>query len=139
MSVVAHNDVFPQRTEDTEWLRRAGREGWVVLGADKRILRVGVEYDSLVRARVRKFVLTDGGLKADQIAEAFLTAAPEMERRANQLEGPFVLSVTKEGRVGRPSRRTSDGLQVAKDLEPIARRGRRNRARLAQGSARKSR
>jgi len=36
-NVIAHDDVFPQDTDDEVWLRAAGRRGWVVLMRDDRI------------------------------------------------------------------------------------------------------
>ena len=35
--VIAHDDVFPQDTDDEVWLAEAGKRGWVVLMKDDRI------------------------------------------------------------------------------------------------------
>jgi len=37
LSVIAHDDLFPQDTDDEVWLRHAGERGWIVLTKDEKI------------------------------------------------------------------------------------------------------
>ena len=101
MSVIAHDDVFPQGTPDTVWLTRAGQEGWIVLTKDQAIRYSEAELSALQRARVREFVLASGNLTSTQMAEAFIVARSAMESIAMRIEDPFIARVTRDGRVSR--------------------------------------
>jgi uncharacterized protein with PIN domain len=77
---------------DVEWLAEAGRRDWVVLMKDERIRRRAAEKEVLLRARVRRFVITHGDLRAEQIAQRFLANLAAMERACAE-PGPFFYAV----------------------------------------------
>lgn len=54
---------------DTDWLTRAGREGWAVLLKDERIRYRPAERAALHRHHVRAFCLTSGNLRAADMAQ----------------------------------------------------------------------
>lgn len=99
MTVVAHDDVFLQGTEDGVWLSRAGAEGWVVLTKDQAIRYSPAELLALRRAGVRQFVLARGNLTAGQMADAFIKARPAIEGLLRRTQGPFIARLTKDGSI----------------------------------------
>lgn len=123
MDVVAHDDRFAAGTHDQVWITDVSAAGMVILTKDRAIVRVGIEYDAILRAGARKFVLTHGAIPADEIARAFLRARKAMERRLRTIEAPFVISVSSGGNVARWAHRLPDGLALTKGLKP-RRRGR---------------
>ncbi len=52
-------DVFPTNAKDTEWIPRVGQEGWVLVTADKNILRNRAERDALREHRLTTLVLKE--------------------------------------------------------------------------------
>ncbi len=90
---------FPSHTPDAEWLPEVGRRGWVVFTKDDHIRRRPLERIALTQANVAAFVLTSGNLRADQMAEAFLTALPKIARFLQRYPCPFIARVTKTGDV----------------------------------------
>jgi PIN like domain len=99
MTVVAHDDIFPEGTEDRVWLARAGAEGWVVLTKDQAIRYSPAEREALRRGGVREFVMAHGNLTSAQMAESFVTARPAMEAILRRTVGPFVARVSKTGAI----------------------------------------
>jgi len=99
LSVEAHDDHFAPNTTDSEWLRAAGKNGWVVLTKDKAIRRNVLERVALLDAQVACFMLGRGDLSAGQMAEAFLVAVPRMQRVLRRYDLPLAASVTEAGRV----------------------------------------
>ena len=67
-----HHEVYGDRDErvaDVEWLEFCGRLGLPVLSKDRRIRYRPAEIEAIRRFGVRAFVLTSGGLRADEQAE----------------------------------------------------------------------
>jgi hypothetical protein len=101
MDVVAHDDVFPQGTDDEIWLARAGAEAWVVLTKDQMIQKRPNQLNAVVNARVRQFVLVEGGLTASEMAAVFIQARKAMESLLKRREPPFIASISKSGTVSK--------------------------------------
>jgi hypothetical protein len=79
--VIAHDDVFPQDTDDEVWLTEAGRRRWVVLMKDDRIRYRPGEQQAVLQARVACFCLNPSrGMTAEQMADAFTSALPTIVR-----------------------------------------------------------
>jgi hypothetical protein len=79
--VIAHDDVFPQDTDDEVWLAEAGRRRWVVLMKDDRLRYRPGEQQAVLQARVACFCLNPSkGMTAEQMADAFITALPTIVR-----------------------------------------------------------
>lgn len=79
--VIAHDDLFPQDTDDEVWLREAGRLGWVVLMKDDRIRYRPGEQRAVIEEGVSCFCLHPSqGMTGEQMAEAFVKALPRILR-----------------------------------------------------------
>ena len=77
--MIAHDDVFPQDTNDEVWLREAGRRRWIVLMKDDRIRYRPGEQAAVLEAQVACFCLhpsTD--MTGEQMADAFEVALPRI-------------------------------------------------------------
>ncbi|MGH2652816.1 MAG: hypothetical protein ACRDHV_00460 [Actinomycetota bacterium] len=92
--VYAHDDLFPQDTDDEVWLREAARRGWIVLTRDDRIRYRPGEQKAILEAGVACFCLNPTkGMKADGWAEVLVRALPRIlsvaaaERRRGYIKG----------------------------------------------------
>jgi hypothetical protein len=81
------------------WLKAAGENGWIVLTKDKNIRFHVREKETLIAYGVRAFVLTAKALNADEMAEVFVRALPQIARTLSRHPGPFVATVTQGGSV----------------------------------------
>jgi hypothetical protein len=99
VTVVAHDEVFGQSTEDVDWLPQVGRRQWVLLTKDKRIRRNQAELTALMNAGVAAFVLISGNLTGKQQGEAFAKASRRMHGMLRAHRAPFVATVTRDGSV----------------------------------------
>ncbi len=94
-----HETLFADNAPDDEWLGEAGRRGWVVLTKDKAVRRNALELAAILASQVACFSLANGNLSAVQMAKAFLTARPRMEKALRRFLPPITASVTKTGNV----------------------------------------
>lgn len=94
-----HADHFRDDASDDEWLAQAGKNGWLVLTKDKHIRYRRAEFDAVVQAKVRLFVLTAGNITALEMGEVFVKALGRMTRTAAKHDAPFIACVTKGGSV----------------------------------------
>jgi hypothetical protein len=98
--VMVHDEQFAQDAKDEEWLSRAGKEGWLVLSADKRIRYRQNELDALKEAGVKAFILTaKKQMKGAVMGGVFLTALPSIKNCALQHKGALIAHVWRDGRV----------------------------------------
>ena len=81
-----------ETVEDVEWLRLAGRQGWVVLMKDKGIRRNPRERAVVHAYSVRCFCLTRQGLKSSEMARRFLDSIDAITE-ACRSPGPFIYAV----------------------------------------------
>src|SRR4030095_9656074 len=52
-----HSDHFVEGTDDLDWLKKAGEQGWVVLSHNKKIRRNSAQTERLMQYGVRAFML----------------------------------------------------------------------------------
>jgi predicted nuclease of predicted toxin-antitoxin system len=97
--VEIHDDHFVRDEEDRVWLRAVGERGWVVLTKDQRLRYRPLEIAALRASNARVFVLTAGNLRGGEIAAAFVTALPRMQRILRSHTGSFVARVSQAGHV----------------------------------------
>ena len=64
MLVELHDDHFPPRTKDTEWLAEVSRRGWVVLSKDFNIASNALERITLFESGARAFLLSQQDLSS---------------------------------------------------------------------------
>jgi len=102
-SVISHDDVFPQDTDDEKWLQEAGRRGWVVLMKDDRIRYRPGEQRAVIESGVGCFCLHPSKeMTAEDMAEAFVKALPKILRIvAANPKGGYIRGVNRQGRVRR--------------------------------------
>lgn len=80
-------DVYPndgQEIEDTEWLARAGAEGWVVFTQDARVWQNLDEHEALINNGVRVFCLGTPQATATQKAVCYGRHILPILRRARR-------------------------------------------------------
>jgi len=90
-----YGEARAQHIDDEVWLRRAGREGWIVLTKDDKIRRRPVEMEAFSKAGVRVFCLTRAGLKAEEQARHFVSNINRILQRA-QKPGPYIFGVYED-------------------------------------------
>lgn len=81
---------------DTEWLARAGQQGWVVLMKDDRIRYRPAERAAVLEHRVQAFCLSSGNLRAAEMAQRFIDVLEQITEACNQ-PGPFLYTVSRVG------------------------------------------
>ena len=86
-----------EKVSDTEWLERAGREGWVVFTKDVQIRRNQLERERIATYGVQVFCLSRQDLTAEEMADRFLRNLRQIVR-ACQKAGPLIYAV-HEGRI----------------------------------------
>ena len=95
-------DLFPLNTEDTDWLQRAGKEGWLVITHDKKIKTRPGERRAIIEHGVGCFILAyRQNLKKPEIEEMVLGALEDMEDLFGKTARPFIYTVTKNGEFNR--------------------------------------
>jgi hypothetical protein len=100
--VEAHDDHFPQDTEDPELLREIGRRGWLFFTKDKMMRKRTVEVEAIREVGLRVFMLASGNMKGEEMAAAAVKAAPKILRFGRQYQPPFISRVQRDGRVEKP-------------------------------------
>ncbi len=98
-TVQAHDDLFPQDTDDEVWLPAVGEKRWVVLTKDVRIRRDSLPRTALIEACVAAFVLVRGDVNGSVMAGAFVAAIPRMKKVLRRFDVPFIASVSIDGNV----------------------------------------
>lgn len=96
-NVIALHEEFPDETPDEEWLASAGKHGWIVLSADKRIRFRSNEREAFVRNNVRAVFLTSGNLTTVQQVHLITRAAPRIVDTFLRTQAPAAFSLTKDG------------------------------------------
>lgn len=94
-----HHEQFAQDASDAEWLRRVGKDGWVVLTKDRQIRSNQIELESLISANIACFNLVSADMDGAQMAHAFVTALGDIKRILQRINRPFVANVTRAGHV----------------------------------------
>jgi PIN like domain len=98
--VIAHDDVFPQDTDDEVWLREAGRRGWVVLMRDDRIRYRPAEQAAVIASGVRCFCPHPSkNMTGEDMADALTKALPRLVRIASIQAGGYIKGVNRNGRI----------------------------------------
>ena len=75
-----HDDLFPQGTQDVEWLREVGAQRWVVITRDDRIRYNQLEREAVLAAKLRFFSITSSSLTGDEAGELILSATTRISR-----------------------------------------------------------
>jgi len=99
--VHAHDDLFPQDTDDDVWLREAARRGWIVLTRDDRIRYRPGEQREIIEAGLACFCLNPTkGMTAEEWADALVKALPKiLEIAATAKKKGYIKGVNRQGKI----------------------------------------
>ena len=96
--VVFKHDIFAPGTDDSVWLRRVGREGWLAITHDKHIRTRYGERAAIMEHSVGCFILTyKQDLRKPEIVRMVFDYLPGMEHRFRTTPCPFIFTVSKNG------------------------------------------
>ena len=96
LDVRVHDDLFPQRTEDVEWLREAGLRRWVVITRDDRIRYNQLEKEAVLAAKLRFFSITSSSLTGDEAAALIMSAVNAIDRLCRrQSKHGFIAKISR--------------------------------------------
>ena len=96
---VAHHQHFAPDSPDEEWLLAVQSNGWLIVTRDKNIRYKANEHRALVQARLLMFVLTQGGLSAQETGRIVCQAYPAIAKLAARTKPPAIFSVTRAAEV----------------------------------------
>jgi hypothetical protein len=99
VQVEIHDDHFPQNALDEDWISEVGKRSWIVLTKDDRIRYRPAALAAYRRHQAKVFVFGSGEMKAQEMADAFVTALPKISRLAIRNEGPFFAKISRNGSV----------------------------------------
>jgi hypothetical protein len=100
ITVVAHDDVFPQDTPDEDWLPLVGERQWILITKDQKIRKHPLQKRALLAARVRAFFFTGGNITGPEMAEIVSAQLPSILKLAAATSAPFLARITGSGQVG---------------------------------------
>lgn len=98
---VPHHAHFVHDTPDEVWLAAVRDNGWLILTRDQRIRYRKNELSALIDARLMMFVLSQGGLTAEETGRIVCEAYPAIVRQAALHTPPGLFSITKSGQVSK--------------------------------------
>jgi len=84
---------------DSEWLTKAGRNGWLVFSYNKKILKVPSERETIIREKVGVVFLTSGTEYNHKVLKLLLTKWGTFELLWATVERPFVRFLSPNGRL----------------------------------------
>lgn len=85
-----------QAIQDTEWLQRAGEQGWIVLCKDDAIRRNPLELEIVRRFAVKIFCLTTARLTGDMQRDRIVGHIYRILQMARK-KGPYVYGIYESG------------------------------------------
>ncbi|MEL6937517.1 MAG: hypothetical protein AAFO59_12745 [Cyanobacteria bacterium J06607_17] len=94
-----HDDHFPARALDVEWLPIVGEREWLILTKDDAIGRRLLEQMAVASSGARVFVLASGNLTGPEMADILVSALSRMQRFAQGNSKPFIAKVHRRGTV----------------------------------------
>ena len=96
-----HDHHFARDTADEDWLKDVSARGWVVVTQDTKIRYRPAEKEAYLAAQARLFIVTSGGVTAEETVALLERVRDKLERIAGLEAGPFIYRVTKNGSVDR--------------------------------------
>lgn len=84
VEIRVHDELFPQGTQDVDWLKEAGANGWIVITRDDRIRYNQLEKQAVIAARLRFFSITSSSLTGEETASLILSALDRVSRLCRQ-------------------------------------------------------
>lgn len=84
--------------KDTEWLTIAGDRGWLVFSANKKMLKVPEERDTIIKKKVGIVFLNNGEERIDQVLRMLLNKWSWLQQVDQSESRPFAYFVSLKGR-----------------------------------------
>jgi PIN domain-containing protein len=84
VDIRVHDELFPQGTQDVDWLKEAGANGWIVITRDDRIRYNQLEKQAVTAARLRFFSITSSSLTGEEAASLIVSALDRISRFCRQ-------------------------------------------------------
>ncbi|MBK9261050.1 MAG: hypothetical protein IPM54_14735 [Polyangiaceae bacterium] len=79
-TLMVHDELFDQDTDDETWLELVGRREWVCFSKDERIRTNAIELTAIVRHRARVFLFARQDVRGDVMGAAFGAALPHIRK-----------------------------------------------------------
>lgn len=100
VEVMLHDQQFPNKTADEDWLAVIGELGWLIVTGDNATTRSPLFVHRLAQSRAHVFVLLAlNGLSAESKAKCILDALPRMHELAKSTTPPMLWRFGKGGSV----------------------------------------
>jgi hypothetical protein len=113
--VHAHDDHFPPASRDVEWLQRVAARGWIVLSADRDILRDRFELAAVMTSQAAMLCLLGGDAKTSDLARNFVNTYPKIAEFVAAHTPPYVAKVYRPSPVSDVVRGVPGSLALAMD------------------------
>jgi len=84
---------------DTKWLTQAGQNNWLVFSYNKKILKVPIERDTIIREKVGIVFLTNGQEYIRTVLKILLAKWEYLESLWTKTPRPFVRFLSPNGRI----------------------------------------
>lgn len=91
-----HDDHFPQKTPDEEWLREVTRRGWVVLTHDRKMRYTSRIRDEILDSGARVFIIRSARLTTSQLAQVVVNSRTRVTRFLERHPAPFIAKVLRD-------------------------------------------
>ncbi|HEX8286335.1 MAG TPA: hypothetical protein VF588_23435 [Pyrinomonadaceae bacterium] len=99
LKVEVHADHFEHDAPDTEWLKKCGEEGWVVLAKDKAIRKNPLERQALFSHGLAAFFFIKTAATGEENATAATKAAQKIIGILENQRRPFIARIHADGKV----------------------------------------
>jgi len=96
-AVKVHDDHFKPDEPDDTWLAECGQRRWIVITADKKILKERLSMVAIGRSKCRVFFLPQNNKNPQSWAPILISAWTELHRILATREPPFVANISPNG------------------------------------------
>jgi predicted nuclease of predicted toxin-antitoxin system len=95
--VIHLQDVFPENTDDPEWLEYVGDQGFFLITRDERVRRRPVELESLLKHKVGAFFLGGKNLGRCDLIRQLVANWSRIKEEAGKTRPPFAFRIPPRG------------------------------------------
>jgi hypothetical protein len=113
-----HDDHFKPDESDDVWLAACGQRRWIVITADKMILKDPISMRAIGSSRCRVFFLPQNNKNPRMWGPILVSAWTEMHRILSTREGPFVANISPNG-IWRLKELNSRGAEKKKETKKM--------------------
>jgi len=96
--VVHITEIFPDDTDDPDWLPHVGSEGWILVTRDKRIRYRPAEWTAFKEYGVGAFFMGGKQRSRCQLIRQLVRNWPRMKELAGKTQVPFAFQVPPKGK-----------------------------------------